>query len=203
MILRRVICAGRGGFFRLILLRLSSMIVSLAIMWGGAAAVPLKGYFTAPSLSITTRHIMVGGVRESFLIDCLVANNTGSGVAYSGDLRAALNCTIVNNSTYGLQNAGGVNCIIVGNQSGLRTGTEYSISNSVIQSAHALGVNSIVTNNAFFVNPDGGDYRVFANSAAIDIGDALVTNGALPPAERRDIAGQPRLQGAGIDAGCY
>jgi hypothetical protein len=142
------------------------------------------------------------GVRASRLHDCLVARNNGSGVAYCSDAGARpVNCTIARNTGTGLDNSGAYNSIITEN--GSAWSGSLPIINCCIPTVPGSGSNNIITADARFIDAAGGDFRLLANSPCIDSGDASLTGAAPAPAERTDLAGNPRLQGAGLDLGAF
>ena len=144
------------------------------------------------------------GVRESSLHDCLVANNTGSGVAYCNSSSLfPVNCTIANNSGLGLDNSGAYNSIIIGNGT-FQSGTPaQSIINCCVPSTPGNGANNIVTANAGFVDAANRDYRLAIGSPCLDTGDPALTGSAPAPEARTDLLGNPRIEGAGLDIGAF
>lgn len=115
--------------------------------------------------------VVVGGTHRNALFHGLNGSCVFSGATL-------YNCTVVENSSVrtDIRNGGDVrNCIFWGNTSGNDA------------------------EDPLFANPDIGDYRIRANSPAIDAGD----DAYAAEAGETDLAGNARVQGAAIDRGCY
>ena len=143
------------------------------------------------------------GVRASRLYDSLIVFNTGLGaVAYSQSTNDVVNCTIARNSSKALEQASAANSIIVENGSTANQGNYY-VAHCLIDftPTSGYGLNNITGGGARFVDSANGDFRLLADSPALDAGNASMTGTAPAPAERTDVYGHPRVQGAGLDLG--
>ena len=148
------------------------------------------------------------------LENCLITNNrtysltqnSGGGVFLTGG--TVRNCTIVGNTAAyggGISRTGGTiqNCIIVGNVTGKDSGPGAPN----WQNAHATAYQNVctpvsvgtgcITADPEFVDPEAGNYQLRVGSPCVDAG--LLLEG-LP---EDDLAGNPRLTGAGVDIGAY
>lgn len=143
------------------------------------------------------------GVRGSRLYDSLIVFNTGLGaVAYSQSTNDVVNCTIARNSSKALEQASAANSIIVENGSTANQGNYY-VANCLLDftPTSGYGVNNITSGGARFVDSANGDFRLLADSPALDAGNSSMTGFAPAPSERTDVYGHPRVQGAGLDLG--
>jgi hypothetical protein len=142
-------------------------------------------------------------VRGSRLYDSLIVFNTGLGaVAYSQSTNDVVNCTIARNSSKALEQASAANSIIVENGSTANQGNYY-VANCLLDftPTSGYGVNNITSGGARFVDSANGDFRLLADSPALDAGNSSMTGFAPAPSERTDVYGHPRVQGAGLDLG--
>lgn len=142
------------------------------------------------------------GVRFSRLYDSLIVFNKDSGaVAYSHTTNDVVNCTIARNTDRGLDNSGAANSIIVENGTG-NQGT-YHIVNSVVDFTPQANyfTNCVITTNARFVDSANGNFRLLADSPALDAGNPALFGWTTAPAGRTDFYGNARIQGAQLDIG--
>ncbi len=141
------------------------------------------------------------GARYSRLCDSLIVMNFGSAVAYSYSSNDVVNCTIARNTGRGLDNSGAANSIIVENAAG-NQGT-YHIVNSVVDFAPQANffTNCIQTTATNFVDSARGNFRLLADSPALDAGDPALFGWAPAPTGRTDFYGDARVQGVKLDIG--
>jgi hypothetical protein len=145
-----------------------------------------------------------GGAFGGTLNQCLLIGNSASsgGGAYYATLN---NCTLTGNSALGGGGAAGVsgnpctlnNCILYYNTAPT-SGANYSgcTLNYCCTTPDPGGVGNI-TNEPLFVDRDGGNLRLQANSPCINAGNnAYVTNST-------DLDGRPRIVGGTVDIGAY
>ncbi|MGN0843880.1 MAG: DUF2341 domain-containing protein [Kiritimatiellia bacterium] len=157
---------------------------------------------------------MSGGVVEHSLITGGIdatngsSTNIAAGVYMTGG--TLRNCTVANNAgltTGGVVASGGsvVNTIIAGNTSANKGGDYVAwagnpsvFSTCVTDTETALNETCLTASaDALFADLGNGDFSLAAGAVAIDAGTALEN----PP--ELDLAGNARVQGAGIDMGAY
>jgi len=142
------------------------------------------------------------GVRFSRLYDSLIVFNKDSGaVAYSQSTNDVVNCTIARNTHRALEQAAASNSILAENGTG--TQGNYHIINSVVDFTPQANyfTNCVITANARFVDPANGNFRLLADSPALDAGDPALFGWAAAPAGRTDFYGNVRIQSAQLDIG--
>ena len=154
-------------------------------------------------------------------INCLIAKNTAAGVGAGifgsievvdnvpGYMQIALtNCTITGNSATG--NGGGIyndgNVITLNNTivDGAISGT-ISGNNNLTSSALGTGTGNIViaTGKPLFVNAAQGNYRLAADSQAIDKGNNALAVDTQGTALEFDLDGNARIVNTTVDIGAY
>ena len=141
------------------------------------------------------------------LLNCLVVGNVASNLnattrGYICNNAVLRNCTVVGNRTVEGNGAplfrGGVlrNCIVWDND---RFGTAAFSSETTVDhvATDAAGEGDIPLSSSPFSDAANGDYRLAAGSPCIDAGA-----GTFEP-DATDLAGNPRVSGTAVDAGCY
>ena len=141
------------------------------------------------------------------LLNCLVVGNVASNLnattrGYICNNAVLRNCTVVGNRTVEGNGAplfrGGVlrNCIVWDND---RFGTAVFSSDTTVDhvATDAAGEGDIPLSSSPFSDAANGDYRLAAGSPCIDAGA-----GTFEP-DATDLAGNPRVSGTAVDAGCY
>jgi hypothetical protein len=148
-----------------------------------------------------------GGVYRGTLYNCLLANNSASGVGWGlagGAFYSTLyNCTVVRNSASiqggGVYQGALLNCIIYDNIS--PTDANYTAGTLNFCCTTPMPTNGFynLTNAPLFINGMGGDFRLQAGSPCIDAG----TNPPVLVTGFGDLDGNPRIRGAAVDMGAY
>lgn len=166
---------------------------------GGAG---FKGVFHRCRISGNYGKSQCSATRETELYDCLIDNNTDVTVNGPVGVANVYNCTIVRNSggrgfyyAYYMYNS-----IVLDNGS-TSADANSKLYNCCVSTVPTVGSNNLITANAQFVNPAGGDFRLRYYSPCLDAANASYTGSAPAPASRTDFLGNPRLQGAGLDIG--
>lgn len=142
-----------------------------------------------------------GGVRRSRLFDSVITFNNGQGAVAYCSSNDVVNCTIAWNVHRGLEQAGAVNSIIVNNGSGNQG--NFIVANCLIDFAPTAGysINNITTSDARFLDAANNNFRLLADSPALDAADPALYGFAGAPASRTDFYDDPRVQGAELDIG--
>ncbi|GAB4200874.1 MAG: hypothetical protein Tsb002_37240 [Wenzhouxiangellaceae bacterium] len=133
------------------------------------------------------------------LSDTLVAMGNSRGVQLNANTNGVLhvtNLTVVDHPERGiLGNRNDASSVLnVYNSIAVNNGT-----NIQLNAGSGSGSNITLNNPALFVNAAAGDYQLAELSPAIDIGDATPPGGL----GSTDLAGGPRVQGAGVDIGAF
>lgn len=148
-----------------------------------------------------------GGIRcrseNGIIEDCLFRSNSGGGICL--EKGGAYNCTVVNNTGYGLSGYSGgykeiLNCAVFGNTS-VWNGTrpEGTVSNMAVDDATGFGDEAITITASAFADYGNEDFRPATGSELIDAG---VSDTRGTDASSADLDGNPRISGT-IDIGCY
>ena len=144
-----------------------------------------------------------GGIDGGTVVDSLIARNsalTEAGGAWNCKL---INCTVADNSSEGTLGNGIssctlTNCIVYGNSGpGLEIEDSSAYFCRVPSSAGLNAYSNIITNDPRFIDSAGGNYRISRGSPCINAGDDRAVEDVV------DLAGRPRVQGGGVDMGCY
>ncbi len=126
-----------------------------------------------------------------------------------------VNCTVVNNkirAELGAVSVGGsstiiTNCIITGNVGAngvygdIHKNSNLKYIYSTLCNQLTLGEKGNLNGNPCFEDEENGNYRLAATSKCVDAGAGLVGDTNL--VSTIDIEGNPRINGNGIDLGCY
>ncbi len=163
---------------------------------GGAYGGTLKGCI----LSGNAADERGGGAASSTLENCLLAGNSAN---MGGGAEECLlnNCTVSGNNAAdvggGINNTTAKNCIVWGNTAAV---DEHDIAASTVSYTCASDGNTQngnIVDDPLFADAANGDYRLRAGSPCVDTGDAALAVGAT------DLAGKPRILGAGPDMGAF
>jgi hypothetical protein len=132
---------------------------------------------------------------NSLFVDNTATQGGGATTHFVGSDPTYINCTFSNNSA----SFGGavmiatfcqpvlVNCILWGNGQEEISGFP-TVRDSIVQGGYEPGTN-IMDKDPLFADPGGGDFRLTAESPAIDAGDT----DAVPPGVKTDLDGNPRI----------
>jgi len=163
------------------------------------------------------RWLKGGGTDRSTLVNCLVAGNgivtttnpTDRAVGGGISGRCAGNSTIVDNwiegpgqwRGSGVGNSVLYGCILSGNDADGVSRDSYIGEPGDYLEVHS----SFDGTDPGFVDPGSGDYRLRDDSPCIDAGEIGLRweDEDNPLFDDRDLDGNPRLQGAAVDQGCY
>ncbi len=161
---------------------------------------------------------ILGGILENSLIancTCHTSDKAGGGIYAEGRAEVIIrNCTVVKNTAptgkgggiYVNKNTAGgsnipvriIDTIVYGNQGGNVSLLSASYANIVnLCSTTSSGTGFITGSDSIFADYAGGDYALAAGSVCIDAASGEGT------AIDRDVAGNPRVQGSGMDVGAY
>ena len=178
-----------------------------AAMYTNIASPTITGCIFSENIGVNT-----GGIRNQNpgtprITNCIIRNNTGSGVGNSNGAAPILtNCTIFDNTKFGIQsstssNTQVINSIIWDNDTGSITdsGSTTTVTYSNVQGGVLPGAGNISVDPPGFVNPAAGDLRLQAGSPGLDVGN----NAALPFGVTTDIAGLPRISNGTVDMGAH
>jgi len=141
-----------------------------------------------------------GGALNATLESCLIVGNVAnSGGGTHGC--TLFNCTLAGNTTTsGGAVYGGTlaNCIVWGNRAPSGSLNNYSggVFTRSCTTPRPSGTGNI-DSDPLFRNADAGDCRILASSPCVDAGDSAFLSAAL------DLAGNPRVRGAGVDLGAF
>ncbi|MGF1565966.1 MAG: choice-of-anchor Q domain-containing protein [Flavobacteriales bacterium] len=141
---------------------------------------------------------------EIELVGCLLANNVAEILLNAaGTGRATLNSvTIAGNSIIDIFSASDQEFEVTNSilwQPGVATNfASLSIHNSIVpNTSFFANSNTVLLADPLFVNPNGNDYRLSANSPALDFGGEFALN------PKSDLNLTARVYGSKPDAGCY
>jgi hypothetical protein len=178
------------------------------------AGIAVDGTMTFSNIIVTynTANYGGGGIylrglpsEGSTFTNTVVANNTsgfGGGILIWAGTTTMTNITVANNAGEGIHNDGGDlnlrNSIIWGNATDNITLSSGVLNHSynLLQGGSVSGATIVSNANPLFIDAAAGNYRLRAESPAIDMGKQTLFTAGIT-----DLAGNPRVQGCEIDLG--
>jgi len=152
----------------------------------------------------------IGGVCSPLIVNCRITDNDLGGVWIGGGSPTIVNCTIADNRQYaGIYCQGGhvnihnsilwKNTLLTGEPNSilLEDGATAAVTYSDVQGGWP-GAGNIVA-DPWFIDPNGGNYRVTPISQCINTGD----NSAVTPSVMTDLDDNPRIVNGTVDMGAY
>jgi hypothetical protein len=187
---------------------------SWAGCWGGAICCSMQSHPLVDRCVITANYsnddgggLFAWSGSNPTVMNCSITGNTsrvtGGGITTFGGSASFTNCTIVGNAApfgagvYTFAGANFANSIVWGNDGALEVEGDPSISYSLVGGGYAGTGNVDTVPN--FVDVEGGDYHLAANSPLINVGDPDYKPG---PGET-DNDGNARVVDGRIDMGAF